>query len=172
MTKFNPQRLIFGLFLLVLIVIAELAFGATGLPAWPAFMVMIFFFMEHMNVKKIPDILIGGCFGIACIIMIKVFIHAFAPTLGVEFAKILFICIAVYAIVAFGEIWPVLFNNYGFMFFTISGLGISAPDPHPLVWIAVELVAGGLLIAGVIGIVKIMGLMAGPASDPAEAGRG
>lgn len=156
MAKLNTQRLVFGLFLLVIIVIAELVFGATKLMAWPAFMVMIFFFMEHMNVKKVPDILVGGCFGIICIILIKYFIHAFAPLLGVEFSKILFILIVIYAIVAFGEIFPVLFNNYAFMFFTISGLALTAPDPNPLVWIAVQLVGGSLLIAGVVAILKLM----------------
>lgn len=164
MTKFNPQRLVFGLFLLVLIAVAELVFGATNLPAWPAFMVMIFFFMEHMNVRKIPEILVGGIFGIACIIMIKYFIHAFGAMLGLEFSKILFILMAVYAIVAFGEIWPIVFNNYAFMFFTISGLAITAPQPDPLVWMGVELVGGGLLIAGVIGIVRMLPrIMAVPA---------
>ena len=128
MGKLDPQRLIFGLFLLVLVVSGEIVFSHFKLPAWPAFMVMIFFFMEHMDLKKAPGILFGGGFGIMCIVFIKYFMITLSPYTGMEFAKISFIVIVVYAIVAFGEILPVLFNNYAFMFFTVSGLAAKTPE--------------------------------------------
>lgn len=160
MAKLNPQRLIFGLFLLVLIVVGEIFLGHFKLPGWPAFMVMIFFFTEHMNIKKAPEILIGGIFGIACIILAKFFVQATAPSLGLEAAKILFVVIIVYAIVAFGEVLPILFNNYAFMFLTVSALASTTPNPNPFVWIAIEVIGGGIAIAGIMGIVKIMGILA------------
>lgn len=160
MAKLDPQRLIFGLFLLVLIVVGELIMTHYHLPPWPAFMVMVFFFMEHMDPKKIPHILVGGVLGIVCIILIKPFIGILAPSIGAEAAKLLFIVIAVYAIVAFGEILPVLFNNFAFMFLIVSGVAIWTPEPKPLVWIGVELIGGGIFIAGILGILKIMGALA------------
>src|SRR5688500_8874527 len=109
---FNPQRLIFGLYLLVLITIAELIIGHFALPAWPAFMAMIFFFVEHMDVRKALPILLGGTFGIALIIVAKLLVTALAPAMGLELAKLTFVLLVVFAIVALGELLPLLFNNY------------------------------------------------------------
>ena len=51
----------------------------------------------------------GGLLGIACIMAITPFIGFLAPTIGVEAAKILFIVIVVYAIVAFStSLWRTL----------------------------------------------------------------
>ena len=62
----------------------------------------------------------------------------------------------VYAIVAFGELVPLLFNNYAFMYLTVTGVAVQAPEPNPYLWMAVAAVGGALLIAGVIGIGKLM----------------
>lgn len=156
MPGFNRQRLIFGLYLLVLIAGAELIAGHFKLPAWPAFMAMIFFFVEHMDVKKAPHILVGGVFGIACILLAKPVVGALAPMLGVEMATLAYILGIVYAIVAFGEMAPMFFNNYAFMYLTVTGLAMHLPQPNPFLWMAVAGIGGGALIAGVVGIVKLM----------------
>ena len=178
MSKLNPQRLIFGLFLLVLIIIGEVIFGHFALPGWPAFMVMVFFFLEEMNIKKAHHILVGGAVGIACLILAKIVITVLGPIVGVEAATIIFVVLAVYSIVAFGEILPVIFNNYAFMYLTVSaGMAHVMPEsnpPNPFLWIGVELIGGAVFIAGVIGIVKIMGAMAArkAAAGGADAGAG
>lgn len=156
MVRFNPQRLIFGAYLIGLIVIAELVIGHFHLPGWPAFLAMIFFFVEHMDVKKAPAILVGGAFGIALIIVAKLLVTALAPALGLEMAKLVFVVLVVYAIVAFGEILPLLFNNYAFMYLTVSGVAAQLGSPAPFSWMAICLVGGGALIAGVVGIGAFM----------------
>ena len=156
MPGFNRQRLIFGLYLLVLIAAVELVAGHFKLPAWPAFMAMIFFFVEHMDVKKAPHILVGGVFGIACILLAKPIIGALAPLLGVEIATLAYVLAIVYAIVAFGEMVPMFFNNYAFMYLTVTGLAMHLPQPTPFLWMAMAGIGGGVLIAGVVGIGKLM----------------
>jgi hypothetical protein len=156
MPKFNRQRLTFGLYLLVLIAATELLTGRFGLPAWPAFMAMIFFFVEDMDPGVVPHILVGGVFGIACILLAMPTIEALAPLIGVEFARLAYILGVVYAIVAFGEMAPLFFNNYAFMYLTVTGLAVQLPQPNPYLWMAVAGVGGGLLIAGVVGIGKLM----------------
>ncbi|MBU0992994.1 MAG: hypothetical protein KJ737_10920 [Proteobacteria bacterium] len=167
MAKLSKQRLIFGMFLLVLIVAAEIVLAHLKFPAWPAFMVMIFFFESHMDIKKAPSILVGGAVGILCILLTKYFIMAVAPALGVEVSKLLIICLIVYAIVAFGEILPIVFNNYAFMYFLVSGIAVKVLDPAPnlFLWIGIELVVGVIFIAGIIGIGKIMAKMGPPPTD-------
>jgi hypothetical protein len=166
--KLDPQRLTFGVYLIILIVIAELVFHRLNVPGWPAFMVMIFFFMEHMDPKKIPHILIGGLCGIACIVGAKFFITALAPSLGLEAATILFVVVVVYSIVAFGEMVPKVFNNYAFMYLTVSGVAAKLPDPNPFLWMAIELVGGIALLAGIVAIGKIMAARA-PRTEAAQA---
>ena len=163
MAKFDRQRLIFGLYLIVLIVIAELVSGALKLPAWPAFIAMIFFFVEHMDVKKVSQILVGGAFGIGLIMTARPIVAALAPLMGVELARLAFIVILVYSIVAFGEIIPILFNNYAFLYLTVTAV---VPEPNPLLWMGITVVGGGALIAGVIGILRLMAPRA--AKQPAQ----
>jgi hypothetical protein len=156
MPKLDRHRLIFGLYLLVLIAAAVLITGHFKLPAWPAFMAMVFFFVEDMNVKKVPQILVGGMFGIACILLAAPTIGTLAPVMGVEYATLVYILGVVYAIVAFGEVVPLLFNNFAFMYLTVTGIAVQLPQANPYLWIAIAGVGGALLIAGVIGIGRLM----------------
>jgi hypothetical protein len=158
MPKFDRHRLVFGLYLLVLIAAAVLVTGRFKLPAWPAFMAMVFFFVEDMNTKKVPHILVGGMFGIACILLAAPTIGALAPAIGVEYATLVYILVIVYAIVALGEMVPLLFNNFAFMYLTVTGVAVQLPEPNPTLWMAITGIGGALLIAGVIGIGKLMSL--------------
>jgi hypothetical protein len=153
---FNRQRLIFGAYLLVLIAIAELIAGEFQLPMWPAFMAMIFFFVEHMDPKKAPHILVGAVFGVACMLLAPPIVGALTPLLGFEAARLVFILGIVFAIVAFGEMLPLVFNNYAFMYLTVTALAMQLTHPNPYLWMAVAAVGGGLLIAGVIGIGRLV----------------
>jgi hypothetical protein len=157
MVKFDRHTLTFGLYLLVLVGVAQYVGDYFRLPIWPAYMAMIFFFVDHMETKKAPHILVGGVAGIAAILLFAPTITFFAPYIGVEASKIALILVLVYAIVAFNPILPAIFNSYAFMFLTVSGLALEAPEPNPYLWMAVEAVGGTILILGVIGINKIMG---------------
>jgi hypothetical protein len=152
----SRHRLIFGVYLLVVIAIAQLIFGHFGLPGWPAFMAMIFFFIGEMDLKKVPHILVGGIFGIACLIPAVPIITALVPHIGLEFATLVFVLGIVYAIVALGETVPLLFNNYAFMYLTVGAVAAQAPQPNPYLWMAVTAAGGGLLIAGVLVIGKLL----------------
>jgi len=156
MAKLDSQRLIFGAFLMIPIILAEVVFGHLRLPAWPAFLAMILFFMEHMNPKKVPEILVGAVFGIACIILAGIFIKMLAPSLGLELARLVFIVVIVYLIVAFGEMVPMVFNNYAFLYLTVAGVAATAGNPQPIVWMAIALVGGAALIGSVVGIGRLM----------------
>lgn len=167
MLKLDRQRLIFGLYLLVLIAIAELVVGHFKLAAWPAFLAMIFFFAEHMDIKKARDIVVGGTFGISLLLLAKPIIGALAPAMGLELARLTFILGLVFAIIVFGQAIPMLFNNYAFMSLTVAGVAAQAPNPNPIQWMAMAAIGGSALIAGVVLIGKIMAAQAS-AKQPAE----
>ena len=46
------------------------------------------------------------------------------------------------------------------MYLIVSAIAIKTPDPNPFLWMAIEVVGGGIFIAGILGIIKILGAMA------------
>lgn len=173
MAKPSKQRLIFGIFLIAFIVLIELFMHHFHLPAWPAFMVMIFFFETHTNLQRAPHILVGGLVGIFSLVLVGMFLKTFAPIIGFSVARLLFICIFVYLIVALGEVVPMVFNNYAFMFFLVSAVAarIQEPAPNPWLWMGIELIGGLVVVGGIMGIVKLMGILFAPQSGAAPAGQ-
>src|SRR5580704_9273572 len=109
--RFNRRRLILGLYVLALIVITELVTGHLKLPAWPAFVAWILFFGEHMNSKKTPHILIGAAVGIGLVMLAPLVIGLLAHVIGAEWARLIYILAAVYAIFAFGEMVALVLCN-------------------------------------------------------------
>ena len=148
----TKEKAVFTSLLLLLIVVGEIIFEELHLPIWPAFMAMLFYFMSHMNIKEAPGILIGGFFGIFNLILIKLWIPASAAFLGGPLnAKLVYIVFFIGLIVLLMEVLPWLFNAYAFFYLLVSGLAVAVPEPvpNPYLWIGIELIGGGILIAGV-----------------------
>ncbi len=162
MLGIRKERLIFGVFLLILIIAIELVLHHWHLPAWPVFMVMIFFFETHMDKTKAHKIIMGGLVGIACYVATVKFVELTAPSLGIAAARLAFVCTVVYAIVAFGEVLPAIFNNYAFMFYLVSGLAARADQPAPLLWAGLVVVGGIVVVMGILGIRLIMARISQP----------
>ena len=156
-TIFSSHSMLFGLLLVAFIIIFEILLAYLKLPAWPAFMVMIFFFVVHEDTNQITPILIGGLAGILCVILIREFISVLKPAIGIEPAKLIFIGLFVYAIVLFKDALPAIFNSYAFMFFLVGSLAAKMHGTNPFVWMAVEFIVGGIFIVGILGINKIVG---------------
>src|SRR5256885_11537969 len=76
---------------------------------------------------------------------------------GAEWGRLIYILAAVYAIFAFGEMIPLVLNNYTFMFFTVAGLALAAPNPNPQLWLLMAAAGGGLLIGATIVIGRVIG---------------
>lgn len=149
---FTKRNILFGFLLVAFIIVFEIIMAQLLLPAWPAFMVMIFFFVAHEEIKQAPNILIGGLAGIFCVILLELFVDALKPVMGHEAAKLLFIGLFVYAIVLLKDAIPYVFNSYAFMFFLVSAIAIKIPKANPYIWMGVELVIGGIFILGILGI--------------------
>ena len=156
---FSKQGVLFGFLLVAFIIVFEIILARLKLPAWPAFMVMIFFFVVHEDARLAPNILIGGLTGIICVILIKKFIVGLEPFIGTEAAKLLFIGLFVYSIVLLKDAIPWVFNSFAFMFFLVAALASQTPNPDPYIWMGVELILGGIFIAGILGINKLVALL-------------
>ncbi len=166
MVRFNGQRLILGLFVLAFIVITEYVTGYFKLPAWPAYATWVLFFVEHMNPKKVPPILIGALAGLVLIAVAPTAIALLASLISPDLGRLAYILAAVYSIFAFGEIIPLVLNDYAFMMFTIAGVALQAENPNPYVWMAMASVGGGMLIGATILAGRFTGAAAPPVHVP------
>ena len=90
-----------------------------------------------------------------------------AQTITTGAARLVFILGIVFAIVAFGEMLPLVFNNYAFMYLTVTALAMELPHSNPYLWMAVATMGGALLITGVVGIGRLVA-----AVHPVAAGAG
>lgn len=151
-------RTVFGILISVLVLVALVIFERFEIPGWPAFLVMILYFVVHQNNAAIRDIVIGGAFGIFCYYLAELFIKATAPTMGILTPTLIFVGVFVFLIVLLTDILPYLFNSYAFMYFLISSVA-TASEHEPLmwlIWIGSEVIGGLLLILGVIGSAKVL----------------
>ncbi len=164
--KFNRRRLILGLYVLALIVITELVTRHLKVPAWPAYVAWVLFFVEHMNPKRAPHILIGAAAGIGLVILAPSVIGLLVHVIGADWGRLVYILAAVYAIFALGEMIPLVLNSHTFMLFTVAGLALAAPHPNPQLWLLMEAAGGGLLIGTTIVVNRILG--ASGAAEPAH----
>jgi len=155
----TKNNVLFGFLLVVFVIAFEIILAYLKLPAWPAFMVMIFFFVVHEDTKQAPGILIGGLAGIVCVILLELFIDALKPFAGHETAKLIFIGLFVYSIVMLKDAIPYVFNSYAFMFFLVAALAKQTPNANPYIWMGVELLVGGIFILGIMGINRIVAVI-------------
>lgn len=159
----DKGRIIFCVLLVILVEIGEVILHKFSLPTWPAFACMILYFLAHMDPKQIPHVIIGSFFGILNLILIGMFVKAFAATFGPYPAQLVYIGIFVAAIVLLKDHIPWVFNTNAFMVLVIAAVAASAPPaPAPVQWMAVELVGGTILVLGVYAIQKIVAAVTGP----------
>ncbi len=151
---FNRYNIVFGLLLVALIMVAEVAIYYLELPGWPMFAALVFFFLCHLDTKTIPAIFIGGLTGIICIVLLGYLSILLTPILGDFIPKMIFIGLFVFSIVLFKDVFPLVFNSYAFMFFLMAGMVHGATAP--LVLAAITLLGGGFMIGGTILINKLL----------------
>lgn len=165
-TILTKQKFVTGVLLLAIIVVLEWVLHHFKLPTWQVFMVMIFVFMSHQDKKEVPKILIGGAFGIFNFVILKFWMGLTASTLGTWESSIAYVCIFVFCIVLFMDAISILFNNYAFMYFLITALAASLPNPNIMLWIGCQLIGGAVVVISLMGLTKaIAAIMGAPAEN-------
>ncbi|MHB8076712.1 hypothetical protein E4K67_14970 [Desulfosporosinus fructosivorans] len=160
-TILTKQKFVTGILLLAIIVVLEWALHHFKLPTWPVFMVMVFVFMSHQDNKEIPKILVGGAFGIYNFVILKAWMGLTASTFGAWESSIAYVCIFVFCIVLFMDALPIVFNNYAFMYFLVTALAASLPNPNIMLWIGCELIGGAVVVVMLMGLTKAIAAIMG-----------
>ncbi|MDK2796049.1 MAG: hypothetical protein PWQ22_1175 [Archaeoglobaceae archaeon] len=159
-------RVVFGVLLVVEVLIVLFALEALHLATWPAFVAMILFFVTHENRGEISKIILGGAFGIInfflCMLFTSKIAHyfiSFGKDLATLLPVMIYVAVFVFLIVVLSETIPWLFNSYAFMYFSVAFADLASFMANSGIWIywlATELVAGTILIYGVLGILKLV----------------
>jgi len=150
---------ILGLIIATMVCLGVFIIGALGIHAtWPAFFVMISFFISGADVKNLPNILIGSLTGLILAFLLLIAatptIAAIGPTLGI----LLLVWIVVFSIVFGKEFVPKAFNDFAFIYFTIaliSAAEAATMTPAAIIseyvtWGLTAIIGGGGILAGII----------------------
>ncbi|MFZ5595871.1 MAG: DUF1097 domain-containing protein [Bacillota bacterium] len=122
---------------------------------WPAFMVLVLFFLSGQDTKSFKNIFAGGAVGILLAFGLVTGIGILVPMgIGMTAATLILVAVAIFLIVALGGVANIFFNNYAFIYFTIAL--IYAADQNPVMWI-ITMLLGGAFLSGCI-LLSIKGL--------------
>ena len=151
---FNKATGIMGLILAFAIPFVNLLGELTGYRTlWPGFFIVLLYFIGKCEkLTDLKDIVIGGIVGILWSYGASLLIGLLVPFMGFLAAFTLGVAICVFVFVILGDVQPMLFNNYGFIYFLVAGL---SPQQKPVEWIAVLLIGGILFAVLVFGGIKL-----------------
>ena len=166
-----------GLIVATIVCIGVYVLGLFGIHAtWPAFFMMISFFITGADVANLPKIAIGCVTGLLLAFLLLLAAVPSMTALGATFGLLILVWIVVFSIVFGGEFVPYAFNDFAFIYFTIALIfaGQAATmTPAQIVsqyvtWGLTALLGGGGILACIIAgitLARKAGLI-----PPAEAG--
>lgn len=114
-------HLTLGIIIATMVCIGVIVIGALGVNAtWPAFFIMISFFITGADVKNLPSIFIGSITGLIISFLLLVVSTPVMAACGATLGLLILVWLAVFIIVFGGEFLPQAFNNFAFIYFTIT----------------------------------------------------
>jgi len=134
---------------IALIISVEVLIHRLSIPAWPVFLVVIFFLLSKKSRKDVPKFLASGLAGLGASLLSRALLGALSPALGDFAPKMIFLGGFLFALMVFGSKAPVVLNDYAFIYYLVCGAtaGYAAP-----LTVATGVAIGGGVIGGIIGI--------------------
>ena len=126
---------------------------------WPAYLTLLFFFEKNGDVKNLPNIFVGAAVGLLLAALVPITVGAIAPTVGVLAGSLIVVFIAIFLIIALGDVAHMLFNNYAFVYFTIALIFAKQWTWNMTIQWLIVLVAGGIFFTGgILVFAKLLGM--------------
>jgi hypothetical protein len=114
-------HIILGLIIASCVVLGVYIMGLFGIHAvWPAFFIMISFFLMGADIKNLPTIFVGAISGLIFALLLATALTPLQQSIGDPAATLLLVWIAVFVIAALGEVLPMVCNNFAFAYFTVA----------------------------------------------------
>lgn len=148
-----------GLIIATIVCLGVFIIGALGIHAtWPAFFIMISFFISGADVKNLPNIFIGCITGLILAFLLLIAATPTMTVLGATLGLLVLVWIIVFTIVFGKEFVPQAFNDYAFVYFTIAlifAAEAATMTPAAIVseyvtWGLTAILGGGGILAGII----------------------
>ncbi len=167
-----------GLIIATVVCIGVFILGALGIHAtWPAFFMMISFFITGADVKNLPSIAIGAVTGLVLAFLLLLAAIPVTTALGATFGLLVLVWLIIFLIVFGGEFVPQAFNNFAFIYFTIALIyadQAATMTPAEIVnqyvtWGLTALLGGGAILGTII--LCIAGARKAGLVPPADAGQ-
>jgi len=140
--------MVLGLIIATCVVLGVYVMGLFGVhQVWPAFFIMISFFLMGADVKNLPTIMIGAICGLIFAVILAAALTPLGAAIGELPATLLLVWIFVFVIAALGEVLPHVCNNFAFAYFTIALILI----PEIAAGAVGEAIKSGMTDPGAIG---------------------
>ena len=147
--KPGKEEFLTTLFILIWVILLNIAAIKLGLTAWPMFFTSIFFFLEGVDLRKLPNIFLGATVGLLMALALQAGTYALAPSLGDHPAVFLVLGALLTLTILGGAFCPLIFNNFAFAYLTVAtihfdAISWSAIGNHLLVlWLGGAVIVGG-----------------------------
>lgn len=150
---------VLGIIIATIVCLGVVVIGALGVEAtWPAFFIMISFFITGANVKNLPNIFIGAITGLLLSFVLLIAATPAMAALGSTLGLLVLVWLVVFLIVFGKEFLPQAFNDFAFIYFTIALIfAASAATMTPaaiiseyITWALTAVLGGGGILTGII----------------------
>ena len=123
-----------GILAVSIAAVAVVAALMGGVPTWPGyFLVLLFFLGKCERLADLKDVGCGGAVGIVWSLGCSLAIGTLAPALGQLAALGIVLFASIFLLAALGDVCPLLFNNYAFVYYLIAAL---FAEQATLAWLA------------------------------------
>lgn len=153
-----------GIIIATIVCLGVVVIGALGIHAtWPAFFIMISFFITGADVKNLPSIFIGCLTGLILAFLLLIAATPTMAALGATLGLLVLVWLVVFVIVFGKEFAPKAFNDFAFIYFTIAlifAAEAAKMTPAAIVseyvtWALTAILGGGGILAGIIGCITL-----------------
>ncbi len=157
--KAKKEQVIPSIFVFLWILVINLITPLiTVVPAWPMFLVSIFFFVMGEDLKNIKQIFGGGISGIILMYFLSIALLKLQPIWGKEITMFILLAFMLSLIIIGGNFLPIIFNNITFAFLTVGTINLDPVLIHNscIGWLMMLIIGGTIILGGIFVIVSIV----------------
>ncbi len=128
---------------------------------WPAFFICIFFFAYELNTGRLKEIFLGAVSGLIIGYTIPIALDMLTPVLGASLGFNLYLAVVLFIIIGSKPIAHTYLNPVTFTYALMCLINVTRVHDHIIEWGVIMLLGGALLVAGLLGVVKVLSKTSG-----------
>ncbi len=154
MTVIKTSTLIRALIVSIWLVVTLFVLGLFGIHSgWSAFLVMLFFIEGGGKLEKLKSIFAGGGVGLITAYLLTQGVIILGPIMGTSSSLFLMVFIAIFLLIALGDVSHNLFNSYTFCYFTVA---LITKQQNTIMWLITMVLGGAFVVGGILMLTKLV----------------